>query len=638
MITKKTNYKNIKQLGLCIVAFEATEHLYNIISELRDSVDYVSIGLQRLSYHGDPISEIDYQEVIRLRDEDKIVDNVVFIDLNSKDAPRVQETEKRNILIQDAQDHGCSHCICIDSDEYYTRKGFERACAEIDEHDYPITYCQYVNYYHDYNHFLVYPFKDGMHVPFVTRVEYRHQFDCTDFLLPSDPTRRFVRPYNGVKSMQSASGKVIQVKNYTVDYHVFPWNTVKMHHLSWLRADIRKKLNMWSSKTCFDNYNNLIDKAVVAFNNFDENAEHNEALMLFNTPGNKVDVKKFPKQYIHPKVDFNTRLRVVANPKRIAVLTMVPDNFDDETRSKVTKWCDETWQHFNKDAYKCEKVDFYHCEYDDTVKKPYIKDNYIYVDKVPTIDIMDNDYSYRSLSKTVKALSALKEHTKKYDYIVITNGYTWLNIPLLNIFLSYQEDDSKIFGSRLYSAYWSTFNMYITNDLIVLPSRYIDIICDIIKDPVTLENNIIGVCDNLLFGILNKRLADMDHPQSMYYHTIGMGQYDGKVTIMADKICHQALTSEGLPDFDNMYKLHKIFVDMIPVYKPEVIQEYTYEKYNNVILSFYDQHVTVLPLSKEDAQKHGKIEMRKINPLERDKAIELIPTLQKINNYAVNKI
>lgn len=40
-----TNYRNIKKLGLLIIAFEGTEHLYNIISELRESVDYVSIGL-----------------------------------------------------------------------------------------------------------------------------------------------------------------------------------------------------------------------------------------------------------------------------------------------------------------------------------------------------------------------------------------------------------------------------------------------------------------------------------------------------------------------------------------------------------------------------------------------------------------
>lgn len=38
-------YKNIKKIGLAIIAFEGTEHLYNIISTLRDSVDYVSCGL-----------------------------------------------------------------------------------------------------------------------------------------------------------------------------------------------------------------------------------------------------------------------------------------------------------------------------------------------------------------------------------------------------------------------------------------------------------------------------------------------------------------------------------------------------------------------------------------------------------------
>lgn len=39
------NYKNIKKVGLSIICFEGTEHLYNIISAIRDSVDYVSVGL-----------------------------------------------------------------------------------------------------------------------------------------------------------------------------------------------------------------------------------------------------------------------------------------------------------------------------------------------------------------------------------------------------------------------------------------------------------------------------------------------------------------------------------------------------------------------------------------------------------------
>ena len=106
---QRTNYKNIKKLGLLIIAFEGTEHLYNIISELRDSVDYVSIGLQRLSYHGDKISEIDLQEIFRLRDEDKLVDNIVEVELDTTKPAREQETDKRNMLIQDAQDLSLIH-------------------------------------------------------------------------------------------------------------------------------------------------------------------------------------------------------------------------------------------------------------------------------------------------------------------------------------------------------------------------------------------------------------------------------------------------------------------------------------------------------------------------------------------------
>lgn len=328
------NWKNIKGIGLGIVAFEGTEHLASIITEFRDIVDYVVIGLQRKSYHGDPIDPIDLNEIFRLKDEDHLVDNVLEIELDTKKEPRIQETDKRNLLIQDIEDHGCSHAIVIDSDEYYTHKSILRAVQEIDEKDYEITYCQYVNYYADYNHFLVYPFKDGMYVPFITKTKYRHKFECfdvvnghkfqfPDFNLPSDPTRRYVRPFDKIEIVhlpngqkyKDADGQLLDWmprKHYLVEFHIFPWEMVKMHHLSWIRADMRKKLNSWSSKTCFKDYEKLIDRAIEAYNNFDHDSKEQQmASLLFNTPNNEVYVRAFPKQYIHPKYDYLTRLRPV---------------------------------------------------------------------------------------------------------------------------------------------------------------------------------------------------------------------------------------------------------------------------------------------------------------------------------------
>ena len=591
-MNKITNYKNIEKLGLCIIAFEGCEHLYNIISELRQSVDYVSIGLQKVSYHGDKISPLDLAEIYRLRDEDKLVDNILDIELDISKEPRVQETDKRNILIQDAQDHGCSHCIVIDSDEYYTRKSFEEACKKIDENNYEITYCQYINYYHDYNHFLVYPFKDGMHVPFVTRVKYRHSFECTDFPKPSDPTRRFVRPYNGERITIGPNGQQYKVKNYTVDYHIFNWNEVKMHHLSWLRADIRKKLNMWSSKKCFKNYNDLIDQAVSCFDRFDVNSKYAKVQMLFNTPGHTVDVKAFPKQYIHPKVDFNIRLRQVKDTKKILVLSM---SANYPIYNELEKVSNETWRNIDKEKYP--NIEFW--TYTDAEKGENthvdIKNHIIYIKKN-----YDENGFYHTFSKTIFAFKELEKLNVEYDYVLRTNNSTWINLPLVNEFLSYQYDDSQIYCGRLYSSFWSAFNLYGGGELMIFSKRNIDIICNYIKDPVQFEKEHAGCDDNLIFGLWNKRLLDLKLYQSDFIHSFEDEILINK-TIDKDidftQIAYQIKTY-GMNDVDRInYDLDKM----------RKIQELydkcnmsTEDLYKIMMEKYYDKIVHIIPYNKQE--------------------------------------
>ena len=591
-MNKITNYKNIEKLGLCIIAFEGCEHLYNIISELRQSVDYVSIGLQKVSYHGDKISPLDLAEIYRLRDEDKLVDNILDIELDISKEPRVQETDKRNILIQDAQDHGCSHCIVIDSDEYYTRKSFEEACKKIDENNYEITYCQYINYYHDYNHFLVYPFKDGMHVPFVTRVKYRHSFECTDFPKPSDPTRRFVRPYNGERITIGPNGQQYKVKNYTVDYHIFNWNEVKMHHLSWLRAEIKKKLNMWSSKKCFKNYNDLIDQAVSCFDRFDVNSKYAKVQMLFNTPGHTVDVKAFPKQYIHPKVDFNIRLRQVKDTKKILVLSM---SANYPIYNELEKVSNETWRNIDKEKYP--NIEFW--TYTDAEKGENthvdIKNHIIYIKKN-----YDENGFYHTFSKTIFAFKDLQKLNIEYDYVLRTNNSTWINLPLVNEFLSYQYDDSQIYCGRLYSSFWSAFNLYGGGELMIFSKRNIDIIRNYIKDPVQFEKEHAGCDDNLIFGLWNKRLLDLKLYQSDYIHSFEDEILINK-TIDKDidftQIAYQIKTY-GMNDVDRInYDLDKM----------RKIQELydkcnmsTEDLYKIMMEKYYDKIVHIIPYNKQE--------------------------------------
>lgn len=53
----------ITRLGFSIVAFDGTEHLKNILYELRGLCDVIHVCLQRKSYHGDPIAAEDVDEV-----------------------------------------------------------------------------------------------------------------------------------------------------------------------------------------------------------------------------------------------------------------------------------------------------------------------------------------------------------------------------------------------------------------------------------------------------------------------------------------------------------------------------------------------------------------------------------------------
>lgn len=626
-----TNYKNIKKLGLLIIAFEGTEHLYNIISELRESVDYVSIGLQRLSYHGDKISEIDLQEILRLRDEDKLVDNIVEIELDTTKPAREQETDKRNMLIQDAEDHGCTHAIVIDSDEYYTKKAFENACKMIDDNDYPITYCQYINYYHDYKHFLVYPFKDGMYVPFVTRVQYRHSFECTDFLLPSDPTRRFVRPYSGVEKVVGKDGKVHKIKNYTVDYHVFKWNEVKMHHLSWLRADIRKKLEMWSSKKCFDNYDDLIDRAVDSFNKFDENCTQAKALMLFNTPGNSVDVKAFPKQYIHPKVDYNTRLRKVRNPKKLLVLSMC--STVDPIYNMLEETCVKTWK------TNIDNIDVDFWVYTDAEEG-----EETHVDKPNKIIYIKREYKdkedalYHTYSKTIFALREIKKLELKYDYLIRTNNSTWINLPLLNEFLAYQEDDSQLFTGRIYGSFWSAFNIYSGGELMIFSRRNVDILDKLSgDDPIKFEKAILGCDDNLIFGLWNKRLMKLGLRESNYIHS-----FEDSLQIETD------LTNIDFAQVAIQVRTYNVNRLGYDIKKMEIIQEQWKSNtetinalYERMMEKYYDKFIHPIKYSKQEWFKlddKTKTYCKFETTMDRDEGLEYLRKRQKECGYVTTLI
>lgn len=260
----------IKKLGLTINAFDASELLEQLISEIRDQLDWVAAIYQKRSYWGNPMSKEDMNEITRLK-EKGLIDELIEFKPNFSKYSREQECDKRNMGIQIAKERGCSHILNIDADEFYDADQFRNAIELINKNGWTSTYCSYVNYYRDFEHYLVYPFRPF--VPFIHSTFFKYTYNGPA-PGPTDPTRRILNPSN-------------------LGTYIFPDETIRMGHAAWIRRDIRKKLVNWSAKNHFKK--ELIDKAVKRWENWKEG---DDAIMLFNVPDHNVKVKKL-KTRIH---------------------------------------------------------------------------------------------------------------------------------------------------------------------------------------------------------------------------------------------------------------------------------------------------------------------------------------------------
>lgn len=258
----------IKKLSVTINAFDATELLEQLISEIRDQVDHVAAIWQKKSYWKNPMNPKDMNELKRLQ-EMGLIDELIEFKPNFAKYSREQECDKRNMGIELMKQNGSSHILNIDADEFYDADQFRSAKDLINEKGYTITYCSYVNYYRDFSHYLVYPFRPF--VPFIhsTFWKYTYQGPAPG---PTDPTRRILNPHN-------------------FGTYIFKDEELRMGHASWIRKDIRTKLVNWSAKNHFNEDD--IKKAVERWNNWKEG---DDAYMLFNVPEKKVKVRKLEKK------------------------------------------------------------------------------------------------------------------------------------------------------------------------------------------------------------------------------------------------------------------------------------------------------------------------------------------------------
>jgi hypothetical protein len=233
------------RLGASYNVFDGEELLENSIRYIKEQVDYVSVVYQEISNFGDKCSD----SLLNLLD--KLV-NKKHINELYKYTPEIhneitdrnhdQEIEHRNIGLELSRKNGCTHHMSLDVDEFYVDIELAYAKKIIEEGGYDASAWMHLQYYKD-SIYLIYP-PEIEFVGGIYELTPDTKFVFSGGYPPTDPTR----------------------KTNNQDYKIFSRKEIQMHHMSFVRKDIRKKyMNHTSRADIIKN----IDKIVDYYNNWE---------------------------------------------------------------------------------------------------------------------------------------------------------------------------------------------------------------------------------------------------------------------------------------------------------------------------------------------------------------------------------
>jgi len=229
--------------------FDGVELLEDSINHIRDVVDHISIVFQSRSYWGNELSQKEI-DIVNSLVERGLVDDLYMFENNNAIAIHQNQINKRNLGIELAKKAGCSHYMTVDCDEFYVTSEFQMLLEFHRKNPELISYLPLDAYYKD-TKYMINPvgYMDGdLYVSGFFPVNYKLEMNYP-LGIKVDPTRKV-----------GADVSLIRL---------FKKYDIKMHHLSYVRADIFQKVNNAPSKLRYGDRPDFFNKIVECYNNFE---------------------------------------------------------------------------------------------------------------------------------------------------------------------------------------------------------------------------------------------------------------------------------------------------------------------------------------------------------------------------------
>lgn len=228
------------KLGVSYSVFSGIELLPFAIQQIRENVDFILVSFQEYDWFGkNKFSKEDYEILLKLKNN-KLIDEINLFKINKYATNPIEakllEREKRNQSKNICIENGCDYYIDADVDEFYKNIEFKKAKRFLENNIINYSFVRIIEY--------ISPITkrkklSESYLPFICKID--KTLGTNNLNLNIDPTRGYILNSND-------------------KYGIFNDKDILMHHMSFVRKNLKLKFETTSQATLNKNkIDNIIE-------------------------------------------------------------------------------------------------------------------------------------------------------------------------------------------------------------------------------------------------------------------------------------------------------------------------------------------------------------------------------------------